>query len=195
MKSKKRNPFGVLVFFIPIVLIVSVVAYAIITGTASPTGTLVAEAQSSSRYYFPIGLNVSVAVGTRSGVTPLTLFLAAGTYRVTFSSLAWYSTPSPRDVSVSSSRTSYAVGVYDPLVEAVSIGQNQFNNTRLSAMHGVTPVVFVNHMSSPVVLESDLTGNISIRPSQNFTYVFQNRGSFDFTLSGSASQALTVAVS
>jgi hypothetical protein len=195
MKAKKRGKrFGALAFFIPIVLIVAVIAYAIISGTASPMGTLVVKAQSSSRYYSPVGLNASVTVGTRSGVTPLTLSLAAGVYTVTFSSLPWYSTPSAREITVLGGQSSYAVGVYDPLVRVVSIDQNRFNNTSLSAMHGVTPIVFVNHMSSSVVLESDLTGNIPIRSSQNFTYVFQGAGTFGFTLSGNT-QELTVVVS
>jgi hypothetical protein len=195
MKAKKGRRFGTLAFFVPIVLIVAVIAYAIISGTASPTGTLVVTAQSSSRYYTPIGLNASVTVGTRGGVTPLTLSIAAGTYTVTYSSLPWFSTPPARVIDVLGGKSSYAVGVYDPLVEAVSIDQNHFNDTRLSAMHGVTPVVFVNHMSDSVVVESDLVGNVPIPSSQNFTVVFEGAGTFDFTLSGSASQALTVVVS
>jgi hypothetical protein len=196
MKAKRRgNRFGALVFFVPIVLIVAVIGYAVISGTASPKGTIVVTAQSSSRYYTPIELNASVTVGTASGVTPFRLLLASGIYKVTYSSLPWFSTPYARDISVIGSQSSYAVGVYDPLVRVVSIDQNHFNTTSVSALHGVTPVAFVNQMSNSVILESDVTGNIPIRPSQNFTYVFQGAGSFDFTLSGTTQLVLTVVVS
>jgi len=185
MKAKKRrNRFGTFAFFIPIILIVAVLAYAIITGTASPMGKLVVSAQSSSRFYSPVGLNVSVTVGTSSGITPFRLSLTAGIYQVTYPSVPWYSTPAAREISVIGGQSSYAVGVYDPLVRVVSIAQSHFNSTSISAMHGVTPVVFVNHMDTSVVLESELTGNVPIPSSQNFTVVFEGPGTFGFTLSG-----------
>jgi len=120
MKAKKgRNRFGTLAFFIPIALVVAVIAYAILSGTASPVGTLVVKAQSSGRYYTPVGLNASVTVGSMGGVTPLTLSLAAGGYQVTYSGLPWYSTPSARLVNVIGGQSAYAIGVYDPLLRVV----------------------------------------------------------------------------
>jgi hypothetical protein len=191
--AKRR--LGILLFLVPLIIIGTIIAYQLVQGTYSQTGTLIVRAQSSARYYRSVGLNVSATVGVASGVTPFELELTQGTYKVKFSEQKWYHTPSERLVNVPRGVTSYVVGVYDPIVETVSVSHNMFNSTELIAMHGVTPVVWVNGMSDFVVISSDLTGRVSIAPSQNFTYIFQKAGVFTFSLPLTSAQELSVKVS
>jgi len=194
MKRRKGGRFGSLVFFIPVILVLVVIAYAVIAGSVSPVGTLTITAQSSGQYYPAVGLNATAKVGAHSGVTPFSLSLTEGTYTVTFATLPWYSTPAPRTADLVAGTTTFAVGVYDPLVRTVSISGDQFNNTRLTAMHGVTPVVWVNRMSQDVVLHSPVTGNVVVPAAQNFTYVFKAAGTFTFSIPASDSPELVIAV-
>lgn len=194
MKSKKkRRNYGPLYFFVPIVLIVAVIAYAVISGLSSQTGTLSVRAQTSSRYYSARPLNATVSVSNTYGVSPLTLMLTQGSYTVTFYALKWFATPPPKIVNVMTSTNSYAIGVYNPLIRVVTITTSGFNATQVTALHSITPVAWINHLGANAVLESSATGNVLIPPSQNFTYVFSNPGFVSFTLAtGTAS--LTVVV-
>jgi hypothetical protein len=194
-RHKAKRRLGILLFLVPLVIIGTVVAYQLVQGTYSQKGTLIVRAQSSARYYRSVGLNVSATVGSGSGVTPFELELTQGAYKVIFSMQKGYHTPPERLVNLPSGKTSYVVGVYDPIVETVSVNHSQFNSTELFAMHGVTPVVWVNEMSDTVVIYSDLTGRVSIAPSQNFTYIFQRAGVFAFSLPQASAQKLSVKVS
>jgi len=191
---RKRGRFGTLLFVLPIVIIAFIVAYQLFSATYFNSGTLVVEAQSSGRYYQAVGLNVSVRVDTRGGTTPLLLSLTQGTYTVVFSTIQWYSTPSPRSVGVLAGKTSYALGVYDPVLKVVSIEGSQFNATTVSVRHGVTPLVLINKMSGFAVVQGLPTGTIIIQSAKNFTHVFQNAGTYSLTLFGTSAQDLTVAV-
>jgi hypothetical protein len=190
---RKRGRFGTLLFVLPIAIVILIVAYQFISETYFNSGTLVVEAQSSGRYYQSVGLNVSVNVDTRGGTTPLTLSLTQGTYTVAFPSVQWYSTPLPRTVSVLAGKTAYALGVYDPVVKIVSIEGGQFNSTTISVKHGVTPFVLINKMSDFAVVQGAPSGTIIIQSAKNFTYVFQNAGTYALTL-GTGAPDLTVAV-
>ena len=191
----RRAKTGTVLFFIPIVLVIAVVVYSVISATASVNGTLEINAQSSGRYFSSSKLNVSASVGTSSGITPFSLELPQGVYTVVFSGLKWYETPPPREVTVSRGVTSFAVAIYDPILQVVSVQGNQFNSTKLVAEHGVTPVIWVNHMGDYAVMTSTLTGNILIPPSQNFTYIFKEAGTYEFSLPISGSNVLTIVVS
>lgn len=191
--AKRR--LGILLFLVPLMIIGTVIAYQLVQGIYSQTGTLIVRAQSSARYYRSAGLNVSATVGVASGVTPFELELTQGTYKVKFSEQKWYHTPPERLVNVPNGKSSYIVGVYDPIVDEVLIGNSKFNSTELTAMHGVTPVVWINEMSESVVIDSSLTGRVSIAPSQNFTYIFQKVGVFTFSLPLAIAQELSVKVS
>jgi hypothetical protein len=193
LKAKRR--LGILLFLVPLIIIGTVIAYQLVQGTYSQTGTLIVRAQSSAKYYRSVGLNVSTTVGTANGVTPFELELTQGAYKVKFSEQKWYHTPADRLVNIPSGKTSYVVGVYDPIVETVSVSRSQFNSTELHAMHGITPIVWVNEMSDSVIIYSDLTGRVSLAPSQNFTYIFQDVGVFTFSLPLANAQELLVKVS
>ena len=189
---KKGDRFGTLLFAIPIVLVIAVVAYAVI-GTASfANGTLIVRAQTSDRFYPAEYLNVTVIAAGKSGTTPFTLSLPQGTYTVTFPSQRWFTSPPSRTVNVTSGGNSFVVGVYGPIPVPVSVSQSKFNTTKISVLHRVTPVVWINPTSAYDVISSNLTGRIIIAPMQNYTYVFQEPGSFSFTVVGSTSPALQV---
>ena len=192
--AKRRRRLGTLFFFIPIVLIVAVIAYAVVTGTASPVGTLIVTAQSSARYSASVTLEPQVTVGTQRETAPHTFSLDQGTYTVVYSSLTWYTTPPQRVINVTAGKTSYAVGVYDPTVETVSISGNRFSASQVGAMHGVTPVVWVNKMTEPTIIFVGSNAGVEVQPSQNLTYVFRSTGSFVISLSSSNSTSMSVFV-
>jgi hypothetical protein len=191
---KRRGRFGTLLFALPIVLIALVVAYQLISETYFNSGTLSVAAQSSGKYYPQVVLKVTATVGTQAGTTPFTLSVTQGTYTVNFSPMPWYSTPLSRTVSVVAGRTSYAVGVYDPIVKGVSVEANQFNVTSISAKHGVTPLVVINKMSVYAVIQGGPTGTIIIQPSQNYTNVFGSAGTYTFSILGADVPNLVVSV-
>lgn len=192
---KKRGRFGTLLFALPIMIFVLVIAYQLISETYFNSGTLVVEAQSSGRYSSVMDLNVSVSLGTRGGTTPLTLPLTQGSYTVVYQSIQWYSTPQSRTVDVVAGKTSFALGVYLPIMKGISIESNQFNVTNISAKHSVTPIVMINRMSGYAVIQGGPADTIIIQPMQNYTYVYRNAGTYTLTLFGTGSPDLIVSVS
>jgi hypothetical protein len=181
-----------LLFFIPIVLVLALVAYAIFDTTTFRNGTLVVNAETSNRYYSVRYLNVSVSVSGKPGITPLTLSLSQGTYTVSFASQQWFRSPQSRTVVLGAGQTSYVVGVYDPNPVLIAINQGAFNASKVAVMHGFTPLILINPTPDYQVVSSSFTGRIFIAPFQNYTYIFQTRGTFAFSLVGTHSPELTV---
>ncbi len=186
---------GTLLFLIPIIFVSAVVLYAALGGAGATSGTLVVEAQSGSKYSPARALSVSVTVGGRAGVTPFNLTLTQATYIVTFPAVKWYDAPVPREVNVSGGKTSFVIGQYHPIVDVVSVTQDQFNVTNIAALHGVTPVVWVNPTSDYVTLSGSETGVITIPSMQNYTYIFQHAGTYGISIVGSSSTNLIATVS
>ena len=195
MKGRgKKSRFGTLVFLIPILLVVALVAYAVIETTSLQNGTLVVRAQTSAKYYPAQTLDVPVSVSGRSGTTPYTLSLTEGTYTVNFPAQRWLVSPSSRTVNVTGGGTSYVVGTFSPIPVFVSVDQDQFNTTSIEVMHEITPVIWVNPSSNYQVISSNLTGSLLIPPLQNYTYVFSSHGTFEFSFVGGSSHKLEVTV-
>ena len=193
MKGKGKNRWlGNLLFLIPLVLVVALVAYAIIDTTSFQNGTLIVEAQTSARYYPAQALHFPVSVSGVAGTTPYTVTLTAGTYTVNFPSEHWFVSPDSRTVSLPAGVTSYVVGTYDPIQVIVSVDQGHFNTSSIQVLHGITPVVWVNPSSNYEVISSDLTGRLSVLPLQNYTYIFSSQGIFTFSFAGTASPSLVV---
>ena len=193
-RRRKGDRLGKLLFLIPSVLIAAVVVYAAVLGTASTDGTLVVSAQSSSRYYPAQDLNAAASVGGHQGTTPFNVTLSQGPYTVTFQPLRWYTTPAGKALNVSAGRTSFAVGIYRPILDVVSASPKMFNVSNIEAMHNVTPVVLENPTDAYVTVYSVPTGTVAIPPMQNFTYVFRQSGTFAFSLPLSSSPSLVVTV-
>ena len=192
MKRRKGDRFGTLVFLIPILLVVALVAFAVIETASFKNGTLIVKAQTSTRYSPSVNLNASVSVAGKSGVTPFTLSLPQGTYTVSFPTQPWVMSPPSRNVNVTSGGTAYVVGVYTPIPVSVSVAQGKFNRTSADVLHKVTPLVWVNPSSEDETITSSLTGQIVIPPMQNYTYVFRSQGTFAFSFVGIPSPELTV---
>jgi len=170
------------VFFIPVIAIVIIVAFALYSTVSTQSGTLVVEARTSGRYSPSVQLRVPATVGTTTELTPYNLSLGRGTYTVSWAAQDWYHSPPPRSILVVGGKVQYALGLYDPVLRVISVTPEGFNSTAISALHGVTPVVWVNRGSGYAVLLIDTLGNIVLQPSENFTYIFPSTGSFHFEL-------------
>jgi hypothetical protein len=184
MAKRRRHPRPVdrLVFFIPIVAIVIVVAFALYSTVSSQSGTLVVEAWTSGRYSPSVQLHVLATVGTMTGLTPFNLSLGQGMYTMSWSAQDWYHSPPPRSILVVGGKVQYSLGIYNPVLRVVSVTPEGFNSTAISALHGVTPVVWVNRGSGYTLLLIDTLGNVVLQPSENFTHVFPSTGTFHFEL-------------
>jgi len=192
LKGRKRGVrFGTLVFLIPVVIVVGLAAYAVYDATLSQDGTLTVRAQTSATYYPAEYLNVAVSLAGKTETTPFNITLPQGTYTVTFPSQRWFISPASRTVNVTRGN-SFVVGVYDPIPVTISVNQTRFNATAISVLHKVTPVIWVNPTNEYDVISSNLTGRIIIAPMQDYTYVFQESGSYSFSIVGSASPSLQI---
>jgi len=195
MKGRgRRSRFGTLVFLIPILVVVALVAFAVIDTTSLQNGTLIVEAQTSAKYYPAQALYVPVSVGGKAGTTPYTLTLSAGTYTVNFPTQRWFVAPHSRIVNLTAGGTSYVVGTYSPIPVFISVDQNHFNTTSIEVLRAITPVIWVNPSSSYEVISSNLTGRLFVPPMQNYTYVFSSQGAFTFSFIGTISHELEVTV-
>lgn len=179
-RPKRTRRLGRLAFFIPTIVILILVVVAFVTVLSVQSGTLVVYAESSGRYAPSVALRPTVTVGSVTRISPFNLTLSQGEYTVTYGPLEWYATPSARSIFVSNGRTQFAAGVYSPIIRTIAITQSGFNMTAVTAMHGVTPVVWLNEGGSSVVLEIHSLRYVTLNPSQNFTFVFPSGGTFSF---------------
>jgi len=192
-RSKKRSvPFGRLVFFIPLVIVLLLVLFAFVSGSTSTAGTLIVSAQSSDNAATP--LRVTAVVQSTTSTTPFNLSLRQGTYIVNFGALAWYSAPPARTVVVPAGRAAYAVGVYQPVERIVAISGGSFNQSAVTALHGVTPVVWVNKEGVPLLLNIQGVKPVSLQAGQNFSYIFQSAGKYTFSVYAFAVQGQVTVV-
>ena len=79
--------------------------------------------------------------------------------------------------------------------KVIGFSQNSFNSTSLTAVHGVTPVIWVNVSSQVVTLQSKFFGTIPVQPGRNASFVFQAAGTFNFWIFNDQSVAGTITVS
>jgi hypothetical protein len=199
VKTQKRRSdrIGRLVFFIPMIIIISLVLYGFFRVTAP--GTLEVEAQGQNQYQpstQPPSLHAPVIVtgpsGTQTVTTPDSLSVATGTYTVTYGPVRWYTAPANRTVAVPNGLTVYAVGVYQVTPSVVDITKSGFNTTQAAALHGVTPVIWVNNAGSSMVLTIASNGSYDLASGQNLTKIFQGSGTFDYSLGSGSSGVLQV---
>jgi hypothetical protein len=185
-RTKGSKPLGKFLFFIPVAAVLVLVILAIVSLISTQTGTLVVRAESSNRYSPTVQLYPSVAVGANDERSPFNFSLSQGTYTVVYGPLSWYVTPPSRSIVLSGGRTEFAVAVYSPVIRSIAVTQNGFNSTSITAMHGVTPVVWINERNSTVVLE--ISGvRATIAPSENYTRVFPSAGRETFDILNSES--------
>ena len=174
---KRRRLFGKLLFALPFLLLVAAIVYGYFS--ASQPGSLVVDARDAHTLN---PLAVQAYVNGKSVTTPTTLSLVQGVYNVTFSQLEWYQTPGARTVSLSGGHTAYALGEYTPTPEIIRISSQGFDITSISAKSGLSPVVWVNTSAQFVVLLGDQFNRVIINPNQNFTYIYQSTGRFQYSI-------------
>ncbi len=185
VSRKRRKLLGNLLFVLPLIVIIAISTYAFFE--VSQPGTLKIITYAQDKYVGPgqptqIGAPVTLYVNSnpRQYTSPATLSLKQGDYTVTFGQLNWYFTPSSRDVSVQPGQTVYADGVYQVIPRIVQCSQTGFNSTEVSAMHGVTPVIWTNPTSDPIVLVGQPFNRVVLNAGQNFTLVFPGPGSYAY---------------
>jgi len=174
---KRRRRFGKLLFALPVILLVAAILYGYFS--VSQPGSLVVDARDAHTLN---PLAVQAYVNGKSVTTPTTLSLVQGVYTVTFSDLLWYQTPGARTVSLPAGHTAYALGEYMPTPEIIRISSQGFDTTSISAKGGLSPVVWVNTSTQFVVLLGDQFNRVIINPNQNFTYVYQGTGHFQYSI-------------
>ena len=83
---------------------------------------------------------------------------------------------------MSGGKAQYAIGFYSPVIKAIKTTEGGFNATAVTALHGVTPVIWVNMGTSVVTLQISGFNAFTLYPSQNFTYVFPGSGTFHYDI-------------
>jgi hypothetical protein len=182
-KSSRRT--GRIIFFIPIVVVLAIVLLAFVSFLTVQSGTLEVMAQSSGRYSPSVSLHPYVSIGSTTQVAPFNLSLAQSQYTVVFGPLSWYKTPAPKTLVLSLGKTEFAVGVYSPIMRGIAVSQNGFNSSSVTALHGVTPIVWINVGTLPVSIEVSNGGRVLLNPSQNYTAIFSSTGTFSFDIPNS----------
>jgi plastocyanin len=192
LKKQASRRTRKLLFLLPILAVVALVAFALFL---VPTqGTLDVYATSVDKYTGLRSMSVVATVGSQAFRTPANLTLSPGPYTVTFSEIKWYATPLPRQVEVSPGKTVDADGVYVPIVMKVQSSPSGFGSSSVQALHGVTPVVWIDNSASFVTLYIQPVGRVNLDPGQNYTHVFTDVGSFGYQLYSDPSVAGVVDV-
>jgi hypothetical protein len=175
-KSKYSSRLGKLFFIIPIVIIGSLVVYAFVELNAP--GTVIVTAETTAG----VELHVEATIDGKTGQTPWTLSLPQGNYIVNYTSVQWYYPPVSRDVGLLPGNTVYAAVAYSPIQRIIQVTPLGFNETTVTALHGVTPVNFTNPSSSTVSLEGSLISRLVIAPGQTYGYIFPSAGTYEFAV-------------
>ncbi len=186
-KSRYNSKIGKLVFFAPAAIIIILVVYAFVQ--LNSPGTLVVRAEDQN---FKL-LNVPFTINGNSYTTPKNVSLSQGSYVVDFGVITWYYAPASRDVTVTPGHTVYAVGSYTPATKFVQVTGSGFNVTSVSALHGVTPVEWINPSDSVVTFSGGPFQQVRLEPDQSYTYTFPTAGTFIVNV-GTTNETLTINV-
>jgi hypothetical protein len=165
----------------------------------SAPGELVVQAKAldmhASRRGQYIELSVRATVEGLTRATPFSLKLTPGTYLVSFEPLPWYRQLNPQvSVSLPAGATAYAIGLYEPIARVIAITEAGFNVTKVTALHAVTPVIWINAVGNVSVLNVQPYGRVVLLPGQNFTWVFDEPGTYLYYLLFSPSVSGSVEV-
>lgn len=190
---RRRAHHANFVFWIPVIVVIVLTVVALATQVSNQNGTIAIRALTSGRYSAQVSLRAPYAVGTTTGFTPSNLTMARGAYTIVFGGVAWFKTPPADNIFLPGGKTYYATGFYDPILKVFEITNEGINATSVTALHGVTPVIWLNHSTADVILEFQDGSRADIHPSQNFTRVFISPGVFSFSsLSGSFTGEVSV---
>jgi hypothetical protein len=189
MKRKSRYDarIGKLLFVVPAIIIIILVVYAFVQ--LNSPGTLIVTAEDQNL----ASLRVPFTVNGNSYTTDASLSLSQGSYVVTFGTISWYYPPLARDVTITPGKTTYAVGSYVPETKFVLVTAIGFNVTTVAALHGVTPITWINPSNSLVTFSGGPFQQVRIEPGQTYTYTFATAQSFELYV-GNTNETMTVSV-
>ena len=191
-KHRKSRRLGRFLLLIPIAVFGIIVLLSLQYFAGPGNGVLVVEAHGIGASGGTTQLSVPATVNGRSIQTPYNATLPVGEYAVEFQAVKWYVTPPNDTVYVLGAKTAYAIGDYLPLKDMVGVTESGFNQTAIQALHGVTPVEWVNLESGYVTLHITQIGTIVLGPGENYTTIFTAPGEYTYaifgtTISGTAS--------
>lgn len=177
MKGRtRRSRLSTFIFLLPIIVIVAAAAYQILSYSSTQKGVLKVYAIDTRNDNLT---GVGASINGVSVQLPYTGVLAQGDYTVTYSSVNWFITPSPKHVTVLGGKTAYAIGVYVPRPVNVAVTKDGFNVTSVTVLHTVTPLVIINTQPSYAVLTGlPGRGNVVLSSGQSFTTNFNQTGTF-----------------
>jgi len=179
-KKSRRGRLSTFFFLLPILVIVAVAAYQILSYSSTQNGVLKVYAIDTRNDNLT---GVGASINGVSVQLPYTAVLAQGEYTVTYSSVNWFITPSPKHVTVLAGKTAYAIGVYVPRPVNVAVTQSGFNVSSVTVLHIVTPLVITNAGQDYVVLTGfPGRGNVVLAGGQSFTTQFNETGTFQVQL-------------
>lgn len=186
--SRRRGRFGWLLFVLPLAIIFGIIAYQVYAvETAPKTGTLSLITLVQPYHSAQAKQAEEVTVDGAAVEAPANLTLAPGPHVIVFPAQNGYTTPASRRIVIGAGQTSYAVGLYVPIVRFVGVQPNTFNDTSVKAVQGVTPVCFLNISNQVVTIQSlawesssDPQGIKPLGAGQNFTYVYLSVGTSAF---------------
>ena len=98
---------------------------------------------------------------------------------VSFGTIPWYYPPTARDVTITPGYQTYAVGSYQPETKFVQVTVSGFNETTVAALHGVTPVTWINPSSSLVTFSGGPFQQVRLESGQSYTYTFTTPETFE----------------
>ena len=195
--KRKESRYSWLLFFIPVIVIGALVLAPILAGAfgRGNFGTLIVEANGHPYHSKPVSLQVQATINSMSVTTPSRSSLASGRYLISFATVPGYYPVPSRSIPLQAGQDTYAVGDYYPIKTVIDFTSSTFNATRAHAVHGVTPVFWVNTSNQIVTLQSTFFGTLQVVPGGNATYIFQAVGTFEFWIYNNPGVLGTVTVS
>jgi heme/copper-type cytochrome/quinol oxidase subunit 2 len=185
--SRYNTKVGKLLFVIPAVVIIVLGVYAFIH--LNSPGVLIVRAEDEN--FAPLA--APFTVNGNSYTTPENVSLSQGSYVVTFGTIPWYYPPVTRDVTIAPGYQAYAVGSYQPETKSVQVTPSGFNETAVVALHGVTPVTWINPSSSLVTFSGGPFQQVRLQSGQSYTYTFTTPESFVLNV-GTTNENMTVTI-
>jgi hypothetical protein len=183
MKRRKRGNF---VFFIPIIVVGSLILFAYLHALATKNpelGVLVVRAQVQKSYAGSnqtLDIQVTFTLNGKTYTTPENLSLPAGNYSVIFQEKKGFQKPQSCTISIVPGYTTYCIASYIPIPQVINIFNGRFDQNKVFAYSGITSIIWVNKSGNSTVLYIEPIGRIILLPNQQFSYVFESDGIYYF---------------
>jgi hypothetical protein len=182
---KRRKPsrrVGLIIFLLPLLIVAGFAAILSYQYFSVGNGTLFVNAVSSGRYSPSVSLKVQVKINGMTETTPFNTTEPDGTYVISFSAAPGYATPENKTVVVSRGSSVYAVATYSPTVVIITLTADGFTPPSVNAVHGVTPVVWVDRTGVDSAIEVAPGVSRDLFADSNVTYIYQVAGTYTYSL-------------